>query len=95
MKPEIVGVETSRYVTTVQWIFRVNVDKRIRTFRVKCQDDMREDVNIKFDIKMKNVAEFKNDPLLPNTKYFVRVLAVYEDGFESESKECSFKSCGM
>lgn len=95
MKPEIVGVETSRYVTTVQWIFRVNVDKRIQMFRIKCQDDMNEEVDIKSNIKLKNVAEFKNDPLLPNTMYYVRVLAVYEDGFESESEEFSFKSCGM
>ena len=95
VKPVIVRVEVSHYVTTVQWVFRINVDKRIQKFRVKCRDDMHEEVDIKFNMKLKNVAEFKNDPLLPNAMYYVRVLAVYEDGFESESEEFSFKLCGM
>ena len=45
-------------------------------------------------LTLKNVAEFKNENLLPDTKYFVRVLALYEDEFESESEESSFKTGG-
>ena len=75
-------------------MFRLNVDKRIKSFRVNCRDEDGEIMDIKDVIIMKNVAEYKNYSLLPNTKYWVRVFALYEDEFESESEESFFTTCG-
>ena len=75
-------------------MFRLNVDKRIQEFRVICRDELGEQVDIAQEPTLKNVAEIKNWSLQSTVKYSVKVLAVYEDGFESESEESSFKLFG-
>ena len=47
------------------------------------------------ELPLKNVAEFKNDSLEPKTTYYVKVVAVYNDDFEAESKEYSFTTLGI
>ena len=42
------------------------------------------------ELTPKNVAELKNDSLQLKTTYYVKVVAIYKDGFEAESEECSF-----
>ena len=80
--------------TTIQWVFRLNVDDQIRTFRMTCRDEGGESISVKEKLTMKNVAKFKNDLLEPKTEYHVKVVAVYNDGFEAESDEHSFTTLG-
>ena len=84
--------------TTVQWVFRLNVDDRVKKFRVICREDQGSPVDMDIiDDKpnFKNIAKLRNSHLKPQTQYHIKVLAVYEDGFESESKEHPFISSGM
>jgi hypothetical protein len=76
--------------TTIQWVFRLNVDDQIRTFLMTCRGEGGESISVKEKLTMKNVAKFKNDLLEPKTEYHVKVVAVYNDGFEAESDEHSF-----
>ena len=96
VKPVITPpIKASVLSTTVQWVFRLNVDDRIYTFRVICRDGNGSIMNIGEKLIMKNVAEFKNDSLEPNTTYYVKVAAVYNDGFEAESEnEFAFRTPG-
>jgi hypothetical protein len=94
VKPVIINpIKTSLLSTTIQWVFRLNVDKRIRTFRVICKDDEGKSLDIWEELTFKNIAEFKNKSLKPETTHHLTVVAVYKDGFESESdKGVSFKT---
>ena len=95
VKPEVVRVEPSVLTTTFQWTFQLNVDERIKTFRVICQDEAGKSIEVKEKLTLKNVAKFKNNLLEPNTKYHVKVAAVYTDGFEAESAQLPFTTLGI
>ena len=89
--------ETGPTMTIVQWVFRLNVDERIKWFEVVCRDDQQQPVDIGAKTTLKNVAEFKNTSLQPTKRYYIKVLAVYKDDFKSESEESSYmlsSKCG-
>ena len=95
VRPEIAPpIVPAILFTTIQWVFRLNVDDRISTYRVVCRDEEGKSINVKEKLTMKNVAKFRNDQLKPNTKYHVKVVAVYKDGFEAESDGHSFTTLG-
>ena len=81
--------------TTIQWIFRLNVEDQVDTFRVICRNAEGKSINVKEKVTMRNVAKFKNDLLKPSTIYHVKIVAVYKDGFEAASDESSFTTLGM
>ena len=85
-------------ITTVQWVFGINVDERVNKFRVFCREDHGPAVHMDIiddNSNFKNIAKLRNSHLKPQTQYHIKVLVVYEDGFESESKEQPFTSSGM
>ena len=96
VKPEIDNVVSKTNETTVQWIFQINVCKRIKKFRVICRD-MYGKSEVMFDNDeqpLRNIVTFLNTNLQPKHCYFVKVQAIYEDDFISESEEHSFRSHG-
>ena len=96
MKPVVIKpIVPAILFTTIQWVFHLNVDDRISTFRVVCRDEEGKSINVKEKLTMKNVAKFRNDLLEPKTAYHVKVVAVYKDGFEAESDEHSFTTLGI
>ena len=94
VKPEIVRVESSVLTTVVQWVFHLSVDGRIKTFRVRCQDEKGNIMEINAKLTLNNVAVFKNCFLKSNTEYKIRVAAVYNDGDEAWSEQSSFVTPG-
>ena len=80
--------------TTIQWIFRLNVEDRIKTFRVICRNAEGKLIDVNEELMMRNVAKFENNQLKPWTTYYVRIVAVYKDGFEAASEESSFTTLG-
>ena len=95
VKPQLISQNPLVLTTTVQWVFRLNVDDRIDSYRVICRDGKGNIMNIDQKSIGKNLAKFKNDKLEPNTTYHVKVAAVYKDGFEAKSEEASFTTLGM
>jgi hypothetical protein len=94
IKPTIKEIKTTPIVTTVQWVFRMNVDDRIKHFKLVCHDEHRQLVHIEEKRVMKNVAEFSNKSLQCEMKYYIKVVAIYDDEVESESEELSFTTSG-
>ena len=72
----------------------MNVDDRIKHFKLVCHDEHRQLVHIEEKRVMKNVAEFSNKSLQYETKYYIKVVAIYDDEVESESEELSFTTSG-
>ena len=94
VKPEIVHLKPSVLTTIVQWVFRLNVDGGIKTFRVRCQDEKGNIMEINAKLTLKNVAKFENRFLKSNTEYKIQVAAVYNDGHEAWSEQSSFVTPG-
>ena len=95
VKPESVSLEPSVLTTTVEWAFHlINVDTRIETFRLICQDEDEKNMEIGAELTSKNVAKFKNHFFKSNTEYKIRVAAVYKDGHEAWSEQSSFVTPG-
>ena len=94
VKPIIESVNPSTIFTTVQWTFPVDIEDSVKKFRVICLDANGQLVDIDDSARptLRNVAKFKNTSLVPENAYCVKVLAVYEDGFESESEPYQFTS---
>ena len=93
VKPEIVGVHTTTNITTVQWEFQLEDQEKVKLFTLSCRDVQRRPVDIEeVPSAMKNVRDFKNAFLVPDKVYMITVLAVYEDGFKSESEAYQFTS---
>ena len=93
VKPEIVAVHTTTNITTVQWEFQLEDQEKVKMFTLSCRDVQGRPVDIEeVPSAMKNVRDFKNAFLVPDKVYMITVLAVYEDGFKSESDVCRFTS---
>ena len=72
----------------------MNVDDRIKHFKLVCHDEHRQLVDIEEKCVLKNVAEFSNQSLQCVMKYYIKVVAIYDDDVESESDELSFTTSG-
>ena len=63
-------------------------------FRVSCRDGEGKLIGVDEESTMRNVARFRNDSLNPKTTYHLKIVAVYNDGFQAESEEFSFTTPG-
>ena len=91
VRPIIESVNPSIIFTTVQWTFPVDIEDRVKKFRLICLDAGGQPVDIDYN-PLHHVAKFENTSLVPQCTYCVKILAVYEDGRESESEPYRFTS---
>ena len=92
VKPKIQRVFQTTNSTSVQWMFCLD---RVKKFRVICIDGSGKGVDMNARQETQGevfVGELNNKFLVPETTYHIKVLAEYEDGFESESEPYPFTS---
>ena len=61
---------------------------------MSCRGAEGKSIGVDEEPTLRNVARFKNNSLNPKTTYHLKIVAVYNDGFEAESEELAFTTPG-